>query len=196
MNVKIRPIVLAVIFLIPNLTIACLGQSDKIEFENKSNSFNPFKIEYEESYESDDPNILIDQSIFKKFTLYSDRKLNIKKIKRKGGMEEIIEEQNTTIPIGNKNLMEEIREGLLRIPEDNPWSSQYLWAEVKSYTVANIDIVGFCQTKESHKLKMVVKVRDLNSEVKGVVDLPQEVVSLIRLLKDNQVDFNGNFKKN
>lgn len=145
-------------------------------------------IEYEEVYGTDAPNILVDQKIFKKYILSSSGTYQIKKIG-----EDKSEVIDLSLDQREIDILKLTAKGLLKIPEDNPWSKDYLWDDIKTYTIAKVKIIesggarkDHNKTTTNHDLEIVIKIRDSDLIVKSIEDIPIEVSDLRKLIKDKE----------
>jgi len=137
----------------------------------------PILVEYEEIYGSDNPQILIDQQETTRMSLGPKNEVVLQKYKKSNGS--LIKEIRGYMNRKEYETLRELAKGLLEIPQDNPWTKDYLWEGTKSFTEAKITVwVG----NKPHYLRAIMNYRDNNSSIRKVEDLPKDIVALKTLV--------------
>jgi len=139
----------------------------------------PITIEYKKLYGTKNANVLISQPTTTKITLNSSGK---------GLVEEVSSSEEKTIPTKTTSLspeeskkVEEIGKKLLALPNDNPWTPDYLWEGTKSYTAAEIVIRDGDKT---HQLLIVISFKDEETLTRKIEDIPEEVTQLMTMANE------------
>lgn len=135
-------------------------------------------IEYKELYKTKDKNVLIDQTYVEKITFDASGRVSYEVLI----YPELKQKKVTTSQLtnGDAKTLQDILPLIHKIPRDNPWTSDYLWEDTKTYTIA---VINSKLENRPHSLEVVIKLRDKDLKTKKIEDLPTEIVMLKDLVE-------------
>jgi hypothetical protein len=148
------------------------------EEKNRDDKTNLDYLEYKELYKTKDKNVLIDQTYVEKITFDASGRVSYEVL-----VYPELKQKEVTISQLTKEdarTLQDILPLIHKIPGDNPWTSDYLWEDTKTYTVAAINSK---YKNKPHSLEIVIKIRNESLKTKKIEDLPTEVIMLKDLIE-------------